>query len=411
MPPVAAADRMPTRRGIRLAIVDDNPFVRAADGTVHPRAATFHRFAEAVVAAGPFLQAAYLIPVATVAPGEAPPELQAVDEARLRVVPTRAFRGIAGYAARWPVMTAHNAPVVRQAVAGADLVWIKAPASNALLAAAICRIAGVPRFTYIAGSVSEVVAGGSRRGIVGILARPLAAGYDAATAALARTGPAVRLDGELFTSVVDEEEIGETERRGLVPRDGRLRIAWAGRLVADKGVDDLLLALRHLCDRGVDASVTVLGDGPARPDLEATARGLGVATGVDWRGFVADRAAYLDALRGHDLFVLSSRTEGVPKVVVDAMAAGVPIVATRVGAVAELLADGRFGRLVAPTDAAALADAIESLAGDEAERGRLRHEGLMFARAHTRAAQAQRLVDWMRATFPALPWDAPAEAT
>jgi glycosyltransferase involved in cell wall biosynthesis len=393
-------------RSIRLAILDDNPFIRLPDHTVRPRAALFHRFAEAVVAAGPFEPASYLVPVADLGPGEPPPALPPIDEQRLVVVPTAPFDGIAGYVSGAASIARRNWPVVSEAVRRSDLVWIKAPASNAALAALACRRAGVPRFTWVAGSVREVVRGQRRWGAAAIGAAAAAIVYDATTRALEQTGPAIRLDASMFTSVVTRDDIQATPGAGDTRSrtDGQLRIAWAGRIAEEKGLDDLLVALVRLGAGGLDANLDVLGDGPARPALEARAGELGLDGRVRWHGFVGDRGAYLAALRAADLFVLPSRAEGVPKVVVDAMAAGLPVVATRVGAVPAVLDGGRRGRLVAAGDPGAIADAVAALAADEPEQRRLRQAGLAYAADHTVEAQAAGLVDWLRRRFPDLPW-------
>lgn len=404
---VPAPDGSPARP-IRLAILDDNPFVRSLDGRVHPRAALFHRFAEAVVGAGPFAPAAYLVPVRDLAPDEAPPTLEAVDGGRLTVVPTVPFEGIEGYLRHGPALVRRNWPIIRDAIAGADLVWIKAPASNAAIVAIACRIARVPRFTWVAGSVRDVVRGQPGRStMTAPIAWATAVAYDATTRLLERTGPAVRLDERLFTSVVRREELGPGPGRDR-SADGPCRLVWAGRIAPEKGLDDLLRAMTDLVAVGRDVRLDVVGDGPTRPALERDAAARGLDGRVRWLGYIGDRGAYLDALRAADLFVLSSRAEGLPKVVVEAMAAGVPVVATRVGAVPALLDDGRRGRLVPPGDPAALAAAIGDLADDPATRAELSQAGLAFAAAHTAEAQAARLVDWLRQTFPALPW--PPEA-
>jgi len=397
---------------IRLAILDDNPFVRTADGGVHPVAALFHRFAEAVVAAGSFATATYLIPVRDLPSGAAAPALPALDATRLTVVPTASFDGIAGYVRAAPRLVRLNWPILRDAIRGADLLWIKAPASNAALAAAAARRAGVPRFTWVAGSAREVVRGQGLSLPRRLPAEVGALVYDATTRALEATGPAIRLDERLFTSVVTTDEIAVTRARRPdgtgSSGGGPLRIAWAGRMAPDKGVDDLLDATADLVTRGRDIRLELVGDGAARPALEARAAGLGLDGRVRWHGYVGDRDAYLDTLRAADVFVLPSHAEGIPKVVVEAMAAGLPVVATNVGAVEALLDHGRRGRLVPPRSPAGLSAALVALAGDAAERRRLADEGLAFAADHTVEAQAARLVDWMRSTFPGLPWPAPA---
>ena len=137
-------------------------------------------------------------------------------------------------------------------------------------------------------------------------------------------------------------------------------IGTLGRLHRNKGIDVMLHALARLRGRGVPVRLRIAGDGPEKPALQSLASELGLDHAVDFTGWV-DPAVYLPTL---DLFVLPSRVEPFGLVVAEAMAAGVPVVASRIDGPAEILAGGTFGRLVAPQDAAALADAIASAIGD-----------------------------------------------
>lgn len=403
-PNPAGSERLP-ECPLRLTILDDNPFVRTHDGSVHPRAATFHHFAEAVVRCGPFAPARYLVPVAPLRPGEADPRLRAVDEQWLTVLPTRPFHGVAGYLARLPRMSRANWPVIRTAVAEADLVWIKAPASNALLAAAACRVEGVPRFTYVAGSARAVVGGQRRRGPGRLPATGAALAYDAVTRLLCATGPGLELDADLFTSSLSLEDVSATTPEADPPGPGEpWRIAWAGRMAGEKGLDDLFLAMADLRRAGRSMELILIGDGPDRARLEARAAQLGLADTIRWLGYIGDRGAYFAALREAHLFCFPSHAEGVPKVLVEAMAAGLPVIATDVGAVRGLLAQGRRGRLVPAGDPQTLTVELAAMMDDELTRQALRQRGLSWAADRTSEAQALRLVAWMRRAFPALPW-------
>jgi glycosyltransferase involved in cell wall biosynthesis len=401
----------PPRGRIRLAIVDDNPFVRGPDGVVRSPTAMFHAFVATVVRRGPFASATYLVPVRDAATvGEAEDGTD-VDTATLTLVPTAPFDGIAGYVARAPRLAAHNWPILKSTIDQADLVWIKAPASNAALAALACRRAGVPRFTWVAGSVRAVVRGQRRRGLGQAAAWAAAVAYDATTRMLERTGPAVRVGSEQFTNVVSANEIDVSEAAGNVgprriPDGDAFRLVWAGRVAAEKGLDDLLDALARLRTSGRPVVLDIVGDGRERDALEARARRLGLNGAVRWHGHITDRAAYLAALRDSDAFVLPSRAEGMPKVVVEAMSVGLPVIATRVGALPDLLGDDRLGRLVDPGDPVGLADAIAALGSDPGRRRELREAGFAFAREHTAEAQADRLIAWMGDVFPGLGWEA-----
>ena len=154
----------------------------------------------------------------------------------------------------------------------------------------------------------------------------------------------------------------------MVKHEGRGRgILYVGRLVAVKGLAVLLDALAGIRDEFDDFELTVVGDGPDRVTLEAHARRLNLPV-----RFVGYRS--VDQVKAHleqsDLFVMSSFAEGVPVVLMEAMAAGLPVVATRLAGVAELVEDGRSGLLVNPSDPAALGRAVGRLLADPKLRSR-----------------------------------------
>jgi len=166
----------------------------------------------------------------------------------------------------------------------------------------------------------------------------------------------------LATTVVENFEALAKAPPRTAP-EGRARLGTVGRLHRNKGYDLLLQAAGLLRDRGVDFSLTIAGDGPERAALERQAAGLNLAGRVSFSGWVAEP---IDALAEMDLFVLSSRVEPFGLVVIEAMAAGVPVVSTDVGGPRDILGGGRLGRLVAPGSAEALADGIMAALADPA---------------------------------------------
>lgn len=143
---------------------------------------------------------------------------------------------------------------------------------------------------------------------------------------------------------------------GIPP--AQFTIGWAGRVSREKGLDVLIdaLALRPASD----VHLAVIGDGPERGAVEQRAARRGVAARTTWHGFVPNADTLFSAF---DLFVLSSRTEGTPMVLFEALASAVPIVAARVGGVPDVLS-GDAGLLVEPDQPEALADAIDSVVRD-----------------------------------------------
>jgi glycosyltransferase involved in cell wall biosynthesis len=145
-----------------------------------------------------------------------------------------------------------------------------------------------------------------------------------------------------------------------------VEIASVGRLAAPKDFSTLLSALA-LLPRG-RVRLTVLGDGPLRPELERKVAELGLADDVVLTGEVADVRRYLDRA---DVFALSSTSEGMPISVLEAMAAGLPVVASAVGGLHEIVVDGATGFLVPASQPAALAEALGRLVEDAQLRARL----------------------------------------
>ena len=174
----------------------------------------------------------------------------------------------------------------------------------------------------------------------------------------------------------------DAARRALgIPRD-RFAVGWVGRLSHEKGPDVLLNALPHVSDLPLVTSV--VGNGAMWVPLQAQASGLRLGGRVRWHGAIPDAGRLIPAF---DVCVLSSRTEGTPIVLLEAMAAGVPIVATDVGGVPDVVSPAE-AELVGSDDPAALARAIRGVYRDPAG-----------AERRARAARA-RLV----ASFSAAPW-------
>jgi glycosyltransferase involved in cell wall biosynthesis len=136
-------------------------------------------------------------------------------------------------------------------------------------------------------------------------------------------------------------------------------IGVIGRLSPEKGVDVLIDAVSLLPPGSV--SVFLAGDGPERSNLERQATALGVGSAIHFLGTVRDVASLYPQL---DLVVLPSRSEGLPNVLLEALSADVPVIATAVGAVPEVLTDNAAGRVIPPDDARSMAEAITRTLAD-----------------------------------------------
>jgi glycosyltransferase involved in cell wall biosynthesis len=171
----------------------------------------------------------------------------------------------------------------------------------------------------------------------------------------------IRLGVELEERVGAEPGARERARRMMgIPAD-RFTVGWIGRMTAVKRMDDILRAFAGLKERGVDACLCLVGDGPDRDDVEQMASALGIMRDTLFLGYQDDVAPFYAAF---DVLLLPSANEGTPVSAIEALAAGKPVVATRVGGVPDVIRDGVDGHLVEAGDIDGLTDRLADLAAD-----------------------------------------------
>ena len=171
--------------------------------------------------------------------------------------------------------------------------------------------------------------------------------------------------------------------------DGEILLVFVGRLAPVKGLRVLIGAMAKLAETLPNLRLILVGDGPDRAALERAAAPLGDR--VRFTGYLS-QSSVAEMLRNADICVLPSFAEGVPVVLMEALASSRPVVATQVAGVGELVEDGKSGFLVPPGDEISLADRIRTLALDPALRERMGAEGRRrVARDFDIATEAARL--------------------
>lgn len=169
-------------------------------------------------------------------------------------------------------------------------------------------------------------------------------------------------NGVDLDSVKTIQERGDVkERLGVAPEE--FLVGTVGRLTAVKGQDTLLRAIRGLLDEGHRVKCVLIGDGPLREFLHELAQKLGIEKDIVLAG---EQHAVYDFLNAMDVFVLPSLHEGIPMVLLEALAIGRPVIASRVGGIPEVVEDGRHGLLIEPEDVNGLRSCIVKLMKDRA---------------------------------------------
>lgn len=223
----------------------------------------------------------------------------------------------------------------------------------------VARRAGRP----VVSTVHGFTGGGLKNRVFEWLQRRSLRAYDAVVAVSRPMAAGLREDGvepDRIHVVPNAWDPGgrplerEEARRELDLPPDEYVLGWVGRLSSEKGPDVFLRAVAELAADGRDVAASVVGEGPRRAELEEMGRELGIGDSVRFHGLVPDAA---ELYRAFDVFVLSSRTEGTPVSLFEAVHARVPVVATRVGGVPDVVGPEE-AKLVSPEDPAALARAV-----------------------------------------------------
>src|SRR5215218_710540 len=304
-----------------------------------------------------------------------------------------------------------------------DAVWVFGPHPMAIAFALAARRRGIPLFLGVRQDYPLYIAN-RLPGRAWRWAVPAARLLEAAFRRFGRCAPAVVLGEDLARayrggapvlvtgfSLVREDELVSADAALTKPWDGRIELLSVGRLDPEKNPRLLADMVRLLAAAdGGRWRLTIIGDGPERPALERRVRELGLEHAVDVAGAIPNGPALWDRYRRSHAFVHVSLTEGLPQVLFEAQAAGLPIVATAVGGVPSALGHGNSGLLVPPRDAGALVAAVERLRREPALRERLIRSGLRNVSEQTMDAQLARLADFI-GSWAASRTAAPARAT
>lgn len=328
---------------------------------------------------------------------EAPPHARPVDGPGVSVAALPYFVG------PWQFLPRRAAlrRALRAALRPDQAVILRAPGTIATMLHGLLAARGQPWGVEVVGDPQDVFAPGGvrsvlrpllRRWYAGNLRRQCAAAcavaYVTAGALQSRYPAAPGVLVTSYSSIELDDDALVAAPPPARPLPGPFRLVLVGSLEQlYKGPDVLIEALGTLVARGLDLHLAIVGDGRHRAELEALVRARGLGQRVRFAGRLPAGAAVRAELDRADLFVLPSRTEGLPKALVEAMARGLPCLGSRVGGIPELLPEEA---LVEPGDAAGLAARIEALLHDPPRRARLAAQNLSTARDYRVALLRER---------------------
>lgn len=193
--------------------------------------------------------------------------------------------------------------------------------------------------------------------------------------------------------------------KDILPKDEikghgtNIKLLTVGRLTPEKGLIYLLKALKIIREKRHKFVLSVVGDGKLDKELRNVACDLDLSDSVIFRGCISSKSELLVIYQDADIFLLPSLTEGIPKTLYEAMARGVPIIATSVGGVPNIIKDSENGLLVPSANPEAMAEAILRLINDEELRIKLINSALETVKEYTLEKQRDRIISILQSHF------------
>lgn len=383
-----------------LGLVYHMPFWRDADGSLREVEGSFARYVDSLA---PYFDRIVLcVPVLLESRGEGTP----IRSANVTLAPLPHFDGPVQFYPRLPLMLMRLVPFARRI----DLLHCRVPTPAALFAFGLARFFNRPAFLLVVGDLEALRATMPYQGLKKILWRWYTAFEErnvqwmADRALTFANGPSLAEKHSRPGRPVIETRTTTIGLADLATRDDtctghRIRILTVSRIDPRKGLAVLPEVVHQLHAAGLDAAVDIVGPSVGAPGaderraIEATAASLGVSDRVRLLGAVPLQRL-LPLYAEYDLFVLPTLPgEGIPRVLLEAMAAGLPVVTTRVAGIPGLITHERNGLLVDRPSAPAIAAALQRVIAEAPLRRRLIANGYATARAHTLEAQAGKMMD------------------
>jgi glycosyltransferase involved in cell wall biosynthesis len=377
---------------VKLAIYTDQSYWRGADGTI----STARSF---VVFLGEMSQRLdQCVVVGPLADSPDPSHYLLPDAIRFVSLPARE----SSFALPSPRAVLSALRRMWQLADEVDAFWLLGPNMLAPLFAVIARVRGIPFAIGVRQDLPAYIAGRHPGRPLALLAARV---LDGVFRLLARRAPAVvvgrglarryrqawRLH-ELWVSLVREREVAATQARSIA--GGRRRVLTVTRLDREKNP---LLLVDVLARLGPEWELVICGDGPLEGEMREQLERRGLADRAQLMGHVPAGPALAEIYRGCDMLLHVSLTEGMPQVLVEAFAAGLPAVATDVGGVSDAAGDAAI--LIPPQDAAAAAEAVARIGSESDLAARLSSAGRERVRAHTLESEARGAVEFLSAAF------------
>lgn len=321
-------------------------------------------------------------------------------EEKITYSPRPHYNSVYGFFQRIPLLiipTIHN---VLKNIKKVDLVMIRLPSPLGIIIYWATKLYSKPCFFYIAGDVRKVTSGGGKyqNPVLRFLSSWVAKIFHFLTYKMINNSLIFVAGSELYNqfnlranrcvnlvpSIVSHDEI---HLREDTCQEEPICLLYVGRLVPVKGVPYLLEAIKRLTNGKHPVKLEIIGDGYQKSELIELAKKLGVINRVHFYGTVPFGPELFNIYRNADIFILPSISEGIPKTLLEAMSSGLPIVATHVGGIPDVIENEVTGQLIKPYSEKELASAIKEFVRNRMLRKSVIRNGYEYIKKHTIESQ------------------------
>ncbi|MBI5182951.1 MAG: glycosyltransferase family 4 protein [Nitrospinae bacterium] len=286
--------------------------------------------------------------------------------------------------------------ILQENIDNFDLVWLcNCPNPLSLVVAYFCKKNKKPLFIFVRQDLVEQVRH-SNKGFKKVIAMIISILLEAQFRYLSSTFPTFTVGERSYQrykkdfNYVHRIAVSLISRRDLIdyPKDNinlnkKIRLLSVGRLSPEKGQLYLIHAIRLLVEKGIDLVLNMVGVGIEEERLRQEVYKLRLNNYIRFLGYITNGPELMKIYKDSDIFILPSLTEGLPVVLFESMASGVPVIASGIKGIRSLIEDRKNGLLVKPKDPQAIAYAIEELINNEDIRKRCIKNGLETAKENT----------------------------
>lgn len=335
----------------------------------------------------------------TVDPRKAPFMIDQND--KFKIIQLYPYTSVIDYYKKLPLNLIRNFLLLKEYFKYVDVIMLIIPAMNSFLGFFLSLVYKKPVITFVVGDEKQIVTCGSKyKGLVKVIAKTVTNFHsvfykviiDKASVSFFLSRNLMKYfksNNSYFTFVnlISDQDIVTRDDTQIykIPKT----ILFSGRLTHEKGVNYLIKAIKLLKDSNFSLILLVCGDGPEKEKLQKLVDDLNLDRDIKFLGFIPWGKKLFEIYTKSDIFILPSLSEGVPKVLLEAMARGLPIIATNVGGIPDIINHMENGILIPPKSPEAIAEAVKLLVKNEELRRKIIKNGYNFVKEHTIDKQAK----------------------